>query len=54
MDGRNPFDGFDFNDHNILDQQIHPIAEVQLNPAVNDWKPNLQARPNPSPLEFVL
>ena len=36
MDRKNVFNAFDFDNHFILDQQIKPVAAIQLNALVLD------------------
>ena len=37
MDGQNRFDGFQFNQNLVLDQQVDSAAPVQLLTLVTDW-----------------
>ena len=44
MDRGDCVDGLDLHDHKVFDNQVHPIAEVELYSAIDDRKTNLSRR----------
>ena len=54
MDGGDRINGFDFDNHRVLDHQVHSIAEIEPHPAIHDRKTNLCRRLESRVHELIL
>ena len=53
MEARQRFDGFDFHNHQVLDQKIQPVADLELQVAIEDRQPDLSANLESSGFQFM-
>ena len=54
MDRRDCVDRLDFHDNQVLHQQIHAIAEFELDSVIDDGQTNLGCRPYAGLMQFML
>ena len=54
MDRGDAVDRLDFHHHEVLDDQVHSITEIELDSPIDDGKAKLSGRSKSSRPQFVL
>ena len=54
MDRGDCFNGFNLHYDEVLNQQVHTIAQIELVPAIDNWQSHLSVRPETRVSQFEL